>query len=49
LRFKIHRGFKADGAVEPLAVVKDFNLFKEKISLPRNGQITEPLSFADFI
>jgi len=29
LRFKVHRGMKTEGAVEPLAVVKDFDPFKD--------------------
>jgi hypothetical protein len=29
LGFKVHRGFETEGAVEPLAVVKDFNPFKD--------------------
>ena len=27
--FKVHRAFEAEGAVEPLAVVKDFDPFKD--------------------
>jgi hypothetical protein len=29
LHFKVHRGMIAEGAVEPLAVVKDFDPFKD--------------------
>jgi hypothetical protein len=29
LDFKVHRGIEAKGAVEPHAVVKDFNPFKD--------------------
>ena len=32
LRFKVHRGLVAEGAVEPLPVVKDFNPFKDRSS-----------------
>ncbi len=42
LRFKVHRGLVAEGAVEPLPVVKDFHPFKDR--RPRLGAGGEVLA-----
>ena len=36
LVLEVHRGMKAEGAVEPLAVVEDFDVFED--FLPRGGR-----------